>query len=169
MVKVDMKRISPNYLIIFFAIVLFSMIILMNADIDFSEDVPVYSTGETINTEDFLFYASYPVKGYNEKTTLLKIGVRNLTDKPIAVTSYLTGNTSEDIYDHYFLFMERKGKIYPIEGEFLTVNPTDGTKKYDVPGNLYLDIPIEKINQYTYLLISSDKKAEDVILKINLN
>jgi hypothetical protein len=56
-----------------------------------------------------------------------------------------------------------------IEGEFLAVYPTDGTSKYDVPGNLYLDIPIDEINQYVFLIITRDKKAEDVLFKISLN
>jgi len=163
-----MKKLNPNYLIIIFAIFLFTGIILMDSDIDFSVDVSVYSTGEAINTGDFIFYAADPVKGYNEKTSLLKIVVRNLTSKPIAVTSYLTGNTTENIYDHYFLFLEQEGNTYPVEGEFLAVYPSNGTNTYTERGNFYLKIPIEQVNQYTYLLITSDKKAEDVICKISL-
>lgn len=163
-----MKRISPNYLIIIFAVILFSVVVLMNTDIDFSKEIPVYKTGEAIDTDSFIFFCVEPEKGYSEETTLLRIAVRNLTNKPIAVTSYLTGNTSEDIYDHYFMFLENRGKIYPIEGEFLAVKPTDGTKKYDVAGNLYLDIPLNQIAQGVYLIVSEDKKANDILFKVSL-
>lgn len=165
-----MKRISINYMIIISAAVLFALIIFFYAEDNGSgSSVPVYTAGQTINTGDFIILISNPEEGYRKENTLVKITVRNLTDKPIAVTSYLTGNTAEDIYNHYYLFLELSGKIYEIEGEFIKANPTDGTSKYDAFGNLYLDIPVSEINQYTYLRITSDKKAEDVICKIKLN
>lgn len=163
-------RINTNYLIILFAVILFTFIIFFYAEDNRSgSSVPVYSAGQTINTGDFIILISNPEEGYRKKNSLVKITVRNLTDKPIAVTSYLTGNTAEDIYRHYYLFLELNGKIYEIEGEFIKVNPTDGTTKYDAFGILNFDIPVSEINQYTYLLITSDKKAEDVICKIKLN
>ncbi|KUG25577.1 hypothetical protein ASZ90_004595 [hydrocarbon metagenome] len=165
-----MKRISINYTIIISAVVLFALIVFFYAEDNGSgSSVPVYSAGQTINIGDFIILISKPEEGYRKENTLVKITVRNLTDNPIAVTSYLTGNTAEDIYNHYYLFLEQNGKIYEIEGEFIKVNPTDGTTKYDAFGNLYFDIPVSEINQYTYLLITSDKKAEDVICKIKLN
>lgn len=164
-----MKKININYTIIISAAVLFALIVFFYAEDNGSgSSVPIYSAGQTINTGDFIVLISKPEEGYRKENTLVKITVRNLTDKPIAVTSYLTGNTAEDIFQHYFLFLELNEKIYEIEGEFIKVNPTDGTTKYDAFGNLYLDIPVNEINQYTYLLITSDKQTDDVICKIKL-
>lgn len=165
-----MKRISINYTIIISAAVLFALIVFFYAEDNGSgSSVPVYSAGQTINTGDFIILISKPEEGYRRENSLVKITVRNLTDKPIAVTSYLTGNTAEDIYQHYYLFLELNGKIYEIEGEFIKVNPTDGTSKYDAFGILNFDIPVNEINQYTRILITSDKKAENVICKVKLN
>lgn len=165
-----MKKISINYTIIISAVVLFALIVFFYAEDNGSgSSVPVYSAGQTINTGDFIILISKPEEGYRKGNSLVKITVRNLTDKPIAVTSYLTGNKAEDIYQHYYLFLELNGKIYETEGEFIMVNPTDGTTKYDAFGILNFDIPVSEINQYTYLLITSDKKAENLICKIKLN
>jgi len=165
-----MKRISINYTIIISAVILFALIVIFFAEDNGSgSSVPVYSLGQTINTGDFIFYTGNPEEGYTKTNTLLQIVVRNTSRQSIAFTPYRTGNIAEDAYKHYFLFLEVDGRIYEVEGRFLKVNPTDGTSKYDVPGNLYLDIPINEINQYTYLLIASDKIAEDVLFKIKLN
>jgi len=162
--KTEMKA---NLIILLLSVIIFTGIYLWK--VKFNKEIPIYGIQQLIEIEDFIFYTGKPEEGYTKRNTLLQIVVRNTSRRPIAFTPYRTGNIAEDAYKHYYLFLEVQGRIYEVEGRFLKVNPTDGTKKYDLPGNLYLDIPINEINQYTYLLIASDKKAEDVLFKISLN